>query len=199
MQPLLVLHSATTFLPMNDTATNLLPLERQHALLRDYFLRLGVVAVVVITILIVVAGLLLLPTYVFLTQSAATKQAHLANVESILSSSNEVELSAHLAALSRDVNVLSALGDISSASELLRTALAVPRLGVSLTSFSYTPTKGKTPGVLEISGIAATRDALRSYQLALQNNPFSSSASLPVSAYAKDVNIPFTIVVALAL
>lgn len=183
---------------MDNALTNLLPPERQRALSRDYFLRLGVVATIFATILVVIAGLLFLPTYVFLTQSAATKQAHLAKVESILSSSNEVELSTRLAALSRDVSALTALGSAPSASKVLRSALAVSRLGVTLSGFVYTPMKEKAPGILEISGIAATRDALRSYQLALQNTPFTSSATVPVSAYARDTDIPFTMTVTLA-
>ncbi len=183
---------------MDNILTNLLPLERQRTLSRDYFFRLSVVTIVLITILVVVAGLLLLPTHVFLTQSAATKQVHLSNVESILLSSNEAELSTRLAALARDVSVLSALGSAPSASGVLRFALAVPRPGVTLSDFTYTPAKEKTQGILEISGTAATRDALRSYQLALQNASFASAANLPVSAYAKDTGISFTITVTLA-
>ncbi|MEK7101716.1 MAG: hypothetical protein AAB882_01010 [Patescibacteria group bacterium] len=182
----------------NNQLTNLLPSERQYALSRGYFLRLGVVVLAMITILVCIAGLLLLPTYVFLTQSVAAKQAHLASVESILSSSNEIELSMHLTALSRDVTVLAALGDVPSASTILRSALAAPRPGITLSGFSYTPAHKSTPGTLEISGSAATRSALRTYQLALQNDPFAAAANLPVSAYAKDTDISFTVSVTLA-
>ncbi|MEK7144474.1 MAG: hypothetical protein AAB794_01265 [Patescibacteria group bacterium] len=183
---------------MDTELTNLLPRERQHALSRGYFLRLGVVLIISVTILVCIAGLLLIPTYVFLTQSAAAKQAHLANVESILASSNEAEISTHLAALSRDATVLVALENVPSASTILRSALAAPRPGISLSAFSYTPANGTAPGTLAISGIAATRDALRTYQLALQNDPFASAANLPVSAYAKDRDISFTISITLA-
>jgi len=182
---------------MDDTLTNLLPLERQRALSREYFLRLGVVVIVLITVLIIVAGLLLLPTYLYLTKSAVTKQVHLTNVESILSSSNEAELSVRLTALSRDAAILSALEDTPSASAILRSALAVPRVGITVTSLAYTPAEKGTPGTLGISGVAATRDALRAYQLALQKDPLAAAANLPVSAYAKDTNISFTIIVTL--
>jgi len=46
-------------------------------------------------------------------------------------------------------------------------------------------------------GIAATRDALRNYQIALQNAAFARAADLPVSAYAKDSNISFNITITL--
>ncbi len=192
------MHCATMFKRMYNELTNLLPEERQRALSRAYFWRLGAVVAVLVTILVAVAGLLLLPIYVFLTQSAATKQAHLTSIESALSSANEANLSARLAALPSDAAVLSSLGSAPSASATLRAALAIARPGIILTGFAYTPAGGGTPGILVISGTAATRDALRTYQLALQNDPFATAANLPVSAYAKDTNIVFTISVTLA-
>lgn len=183
---------------MDNEPINLLPQERQRALAREYLLRLGTVAAFMLTALAFVAGLLLLPTYVFLSRSAATKEAHLANVESALSSENEAALSAHLAALSSDAELLIALGRAPSASATIRDVLAISRPGIALSGFTYTPA-GNGPGTLAVSGIAATRDALRTYQLALQKAPFAASAELPVSAYAKDANIVFTITITLAL
>lgn len=182
---------------MNDELTNLLPPERQRALSREYRMRLGIVAVLLLTSLAFADGLLLLPTYVLLTQSASAKQANLENVESVLSSADEKALAAHLAALSNDAVTLIALGKAPSASAIVRNTLAIPRSGVMLESFSYTPAAPKISGKLAISGTATTRDALRSYQVALQGAPFVASADLPVSAYAKDADIAFTITVTL--
>lgn len=183
---------------MQNEFTNLLPPERQRALARDYYLRLGVVVIILLSILIFAAAVMLLPTYVFLTQSMSAKGARLATIESSLSSANEKELSARLAALASDAEILTALASTPSASRIIRTALAVPRPGVTLSGFGYTPAVKKVPGTLTISGIAATRDALRSYQLALQGAAFALSAVLPVSAYAKDNNITFVITVTLS-
>jgi hypothetical protein len=160
-------------------------------------LRLGVVAGIAVSILTIISGLLLVPTYVLLTKSATAKQANLATIESVLSSSDEKNLSAHLAALSSDAAALVALGRISPVSATIRSALAIPRSGIMISGFSYTPVVDTVPGTLVLSGTAATRDALRSYQLALKNAPFSAAADLPVSAYAKDVDIPFTITITL--
>lgn len=182
---------------MNDTLINLLPPERQRALSRDYFMRIGVTIALLITLLIAAAGIFLVPTYLFLTQSATAKQAQLASIESILSSSNEAALSARLATLSNEAAQLIALGSATSASATIRTVLAVPRPGVTLSSFKYASGSGKAAGTLAISGIAATREALRAYQLALQGAAFTTAA-LPVSAYAKDTNIAFTITMTLA-
>ena len=194
---------------MKNDFTNLLPTPRRRALRRNYFFRLGVVAVLLVTALTVVAGALLLPTYVFLAQSTRAKEARLASVEAALTEGVEASLSARLSALSRDADALSALGRAPSASAVIRATLAVPRAGITLSSITYAPALSaapkpgapaapKTLATLALSGVAATRDALRNYQLALQAAHFARSADLPISAYAKDTNNIFIITVALS-
>lgn len=183
---------------MHNELTNLLPEERQKVLSRDYILRVGVITAMLATALALSAGVLLIPTYVFLNGSANVKKMGLAHVESTLSSADEVALQERLAALSTSAAALVALSDAPSVSALIREALSVPHLGVTLSRLSFTPSAGKSPGTLAVSGSAATRDALRSYQLALEGARFARSAALPVSAYAKDSDIAFTITITLA-
>lgn len=182
---------------MDNELINLLPPERQRVIARGYLLRLGVVTAILVIALTLIAGLLLLPSYVLLTQSAFAKATRLSNLEIILSSADEKSLSAHLAILSSDAAALVALGKAPSASAAVRAALAVSRPGVVLSGFVYTPAAGETAGTLAISGTAATRDALRTYQLTLESAPFAVIVNLPVSAYAQDTNITFTITVTL--
>ena len=184
---------------MHNELTNLLPFDRQRALARDYLLRLGVVGTILVTTLVLIAALLLLPTYVFLSKSMDAEEKRLATIESTLSAINGSELSARLSALTSDARILTALADAPSASATIREALAVSRPGISLTGLVYTPENAETSGgTLSIAGTAATRDALRNYQLALQDAVFARTAVLPVSAYAKDSDIAFTITVTLA-
>lgn len=182
---------------MDNDRINLLPPERQRILSREYLLRLSTAVSTSITILVVAAGILLIPTFVLLVQRTATKEAHLANLETVLSTSDEKVLFDHLAALANDAAALLALGEHPPVSSVIRNMLSVSRPGITLSSFSYTPATAKTPGTLALSGVAATRDALRSYQLALQSTSFATTADLPVSAYAKDSHIDFTITVTL--
>lgn len=181
---------------MTNPLTNLLPSERERLLVRGYYFRISVVITVIVIVLIGVGALLLMPTYVFLTGSASDKENRLAHIKATLSSADEVALSARLSALSNDAAALIALSKKPSISVAMRMALAVPRPGVTLSGFTYTP--GTTSNSLLITGTAATRDALRAYQLALQNMPSASSVTLPVSVYAKDSDIPFTITIILA-
>jgi len=183
---------------MHNELTNLLPIERQRALQRGYIIRIFVVALVFVNILIAAAAVLLLPAYTLLTDNARTKKEHLANIESTFASTNEAVISARLAALSDNVTMLATLAQLPSASRIIRAVLEVPRPGVILSSFAYSPKSEGNTGSVQVSGVAETRDALRSYQLALSGASFVQSANLPVSAYAKDSDIGFSITIILA-
>lgn len=183
---------------MSDNLIDLLPSERRRAIACDYFLRLGVIALLFSSVLVLVAALLLVPTYVFLAKNSGAKEVRLASVESVLSSFDDTALSARLSELKSNTGVLAALARAPSSSVIARSALAIPHPGIALSGFEYVQTTAARSGMLIISGVAATRDALRGYQLALERAPFARSASLPVSTYAKDSNIAFAITVTLA-
>jgi len=183
---------------MHNKLTNLISSERQSVLRRDYFIRYGVVVTIVVTILILVAAILLLPTYVFLSKSLRAKEARLVSIESKLSSADEAVLSARLAGLSNSASILTKLAKIPSVSVIVRDLLAIPHPGITLSGFSYTSSVEKSPSILTVSGTSVTRDALRGYQVTLQNTPFVQTADLPISVYAKDSNILFTVTIILA-
>lgn len=182
---------------MPEDLTDLLPPERSSAIAREYRYRLVVVALAFIGSLMIAAAILLVPTYVFLVGSAKVKGAQLAHVKSTLSASDEAAISARLTALSNDAESLMALSNNPAVSSLMRSALAVSRPGISLSGFTYAPAAGKNPPTLALSGMAATRDSLRNYQLALEDAPFANAANVPVSAYAKDTDISFVITILL--
>lgn len=179
---------------MHSERTDLLPSDRQRAIRRDYFLRLAAATSLLLAALAVAATLLLAPSYVFLEHSVATKQTHLAQLKATLAASDEAALSARLAALSAQAAVLSKIGGAQGAVARLADALSVSRAGIILSGLSYAP----KPRTITLAGTAATRDALRQYQLALSAAPFFARAELPVSAYAKDADIPFVITITLA-
>jgi hypothetical protein len=183
---------------MSSEFTNMLPQERLQALSRDYIIRLCVVIIASITVLTAVSTALLLPTYVFLRGSVDAKEKHLASFETSFSSADEAMLSARLTSLSENADILSKLGDMRSVSVIVRGALAVPHPKISVSGIAYTPAEGKNKSILAVFGTADSREALRNYQIALQESSFASSAVLPVSSYAKDTDISFTITVTLA-
>jgi Tfp pilus assembly protein PilN len=192
---------------MRYSTTDLLPIDRQRTLRRQYFMRLGVIGVLCLIFLTVVATALLFPTYVYLTQSRRAKEERLTLVQQELSSGEETALSSRLAALGKNAETLAALDKEVSVSDVVRSALNVSRTGIVITTIVYSPGStivgGPTapknaPRTLSISGIATTRNALRTYQLAMQNAAFAKSVDLPVAAYAKETDASFTITVTLA-
>ena len=145
-----------------------------------------------------VATVLLVPTYVFLIGNANAKEAHLASMRAASSSPDDKAFSSRLTILSKETSILMALANAPSVSEIIRSVLEFSRPGITLSGLTYTPLTAKNPGTVAISGRALTRDALRNYQLALQSAPFARAVALPVSAYAKDADITFTITITLA-
>ncbi len=182
---------------MRNSYTDLLPTERKRALRREYFLRLAVVGMFAATALVLIYGVLLVPTYLFLSSTAKTKSARLAELQRSLASSDESQLSARLEALSKDAGTLLALGSEPSVTGQFSALLAIARPGITLSQISYAPPSSSSAGQIIVSGIAATRDSLRQYQIAIQAAPFASSVDLPVSVYAKDSAIPFSITITL--
>ena len=182
---------------MDNSLTNLLPFGRRRALSRNFMLRIVVVVVVLVTTLTVIAGVLLIPTYVLLQTNAQAKEARLASMDATLSSSDETSLAARLSALSSNAAKLTALSTTPSASVILQQVLSLPRPGITISNFSYTPAAKGSLTTVVLSGSSTTRDALRNYQLTLQGASFIKSATVPVSAYANDADITFAITVIL--
>lgn len=170
---------------------NLLPEPRKRSLRRLYFMRLVVVATVLAAAVMVVHGVLLLPSYLHLRGVVEERTDTLASMQATLAGSEEQELSARIEALRNDATRLGRLSTLPKASAGIAAVLKVPREGIRLSGFSFAP--GKDGASMTVSGVASTREALRSYEQALANEPYIASSDLPISAYAKESDIAFSI------
>lgn len=176
---------------MSSELTNLLPSERIHAFRRGYFFRLGATIAVMLAGVIVVHGVLLIPTYLYIQESATLARAHLAELEAGSLSSGEGEIQARTKQVESEAERALALLASPSATTILQTVLEAPRTGVTIKGFSFHAPSPE--GRLTITGVAETRESLRQYQLALSKLSFAKSAELPLSAYTKERDIPFVI------
>lgn len=176
---------------MSSELTNLLPNERIRAFRRDYFFRLGTIVAFVVAVAIGVHAALLTPSYLYLQETVSLARARLAELTNTLAASEEAEMQARLTRLKGDSERLLALSSSPSATGIIRTLLEVPHIGITITALSF---KSPSPdGRLTITGMAKTRESLRKFHLALSSLTFAKSAELPLSAYAKESDIPFTI------
>jgi hypothetical protein len=125
------------------------------------------------------------------------KKGDLVNIERTLSASDEKALLGQLKVLTDEAGALRSLKTVPSAVGAVTDVLSVPRAGVVLNSAVYSPAMGKMPRSVIVSGRATSRNSLQQYQTALRKLKGVSGVDLPVSAYAKDTEIPFAITVTL--
>lgn len=174
---------------------NLLPTDRIRAFRLRYFMRLSTVVLFMLACLVAVNGLLLIPSYLFLSEERGLYEGELAAIDARLAASGQEAVGAELAELEAHIDRLSPLLSQTAATEVLSNILGTPRVGIVLRNLSYVPPKGQTAGKLSLSGVAGTRDALRAYVEALSALPFVSSVDLPIGAYAKERDIDFALTV----
>ncbi|KND50129.1 MAG: hypothetical protein AB203_04055 [Parcubacteria bacterium C7867-008] len=178
---------------MSTELTNLLTRSHAKAFKRDYLLRVAAFALFMFIVLIVIHGLLLVPSYMYAHTETVRQTKQLAGLDASLQTSEEKEVRARLSSLTDNVTYLNRLATTTAASDVVRRLLEVPRGGIQLSGFTYAPAGAKDSARMTLSGVAASRDTLRAYALALGQLPFVTNADLPISAYAKEVEIPFTI------
>jgi hypothetical protein len=170
---------------------NLLPPDRARAARRNYFLRLAAVSALALAAVIALHAVMLIPSYAYLAEDIRGKAARADDLAAALTP-QEKAASGALATLSADATHLAQLGTTPTMSGAVRLVLSVPRDGISLTGFAFAP-QDANARTMQLTGVASTRESLHAYVVALQGEPWISDASLPISAYAQDTNIPFTI------
>lgn len=178
---------------MSHDLTNLLPKDKTRAFRRDYFFRLGTTGIIFAAIIIVAHGLLLFPSYLFLSQQVSERQGQLTSLSSSLGATEETQISNRIAAMTQETSRLTQLSSAPSASKAVRAILAVSRQGIALTGVTFSPPKQKDDGRMVLTGNAKTREALQNFQTALTNLSFVTTADLPISSFAKESDIPFSI------
>lgn len=176
---------------MATDRTNLLPQGRQRALGRDYLFRLLTVATLALTALVIAHGLLLFPTYLYLEQEVETREAKLEALNAASALAAEGEVGTRIDTLTKAATQLSSLANRPTGSGAVRAILSVPRPGITLSSFAFAPAPGESRMI--ISGTASSREALRTYRETLDALSYVTKADLPISAYAKESDIAFTI------
>lgn len=181
---------------MYPELTNLLPLSKIQAFRRMYFLRLITLSILMGVLLIVVHSLLLIPSYLYARGQVTLEEKELAGINAALESSQEKEVKARVKSLQDTITYLDRLGSLPSASSAIRAVVLLPRPGIALTGFTFTPSKTiGGPSTLVLAGTASSRVSLENYVQTLSALPYVSSADLPISAYAEVKDIKFIITV----
>ena len=75
----------------------------------------------------------------------------------------------------------------------MRAIIAIGHPGVTITGVSFARGQAVDTHRLSITGKAVSREALRSYASALGSLSYVRTVDLPISAYAKESNIDFSL------
>jgi Tfp pilus assembly protein PilN len=181
--------------PMADLI-DLLPQDRAQSVRRNYFLRLASLGALALAALAVLHGVLLIPAYAYVSQDIRAKETRLSALSSSDLTPSETAASAQLGSLTTDATYLGRLSALPTMSGATSLVLSVPHPGIALNSFSLTPSSDGSSLVMTVAGVASTREALHDYVDALEAEPWVKTADLPISAYAADTNVSFTITLA---
>lgn len=172
---------------------NLLPDTRKHILARVYLLRLAVVTALVFSAVLVVHVVLSVPAFVHVSAQVRENAITLEGLTAQLAGSQAQQVSDRVTALTERATYLAQSARQGTASSALRTMAGVSHPGIRLTSLSYAQATGSGTAKMTLTGIATSREALRAYVHTLSALPYVAQASLPISAYAKEADIEFSL------
>lgn len=172
---------------------NLLPEARKKELSRMYYTRLAIVTVLLFSAVIVIHAALTVPTTLHYFQEAKAQTGLLAGLGEQLAGSGEKEVSSRVKVLNDTGVQLVHTATTGTASGAVRAVMSIPHPGVRITAFSFTSGATDSTKQMKLVGKAASREALRSYAEALGSVPYISTVDLPISAYAKETDIDFAI------
>ena len=169
---------------------NLLPSESKIAIRKEFKLRLAVLSTLALLITLLIAIILLIPSYLF---SKAIEKEVLANkgiVEHSLRVQENETLKVDLAQARETLGVLSP-SNAPSTSFVLDKITALKGKGISITKLEFTALADRTKQV-QISGLASQRDTLLSFKKKLSESKLFSEINLPVSNFADQEDIEFS-------
>jgi hypothetical protein len=180
---------------MHSSLTNLLPSERLASLASSYYLRLGTLVALLVAALVIINSILLTPTFIYLYGEIELRDAELAELSRERAASGYEDLAARVATLSMRASALLELETVPKGSDAIRAILDLSHTGITLSSFAFSPSRDG--GSMALIGTAATRESLRDFDSALGGLPFVKATNLPLSAYAKERDISFSITLTL--
>lgn len=172
----------------------LLPEQTKKKIEKEYRLRRTVVLAFTLSLVLVIFAVGAFPSYLISHSRVEEARAKAsASIESATSKDNEV-----LGMLAEEVRTkISLLSSTNTGKpyESFREAAILAPEGIKIRSFRLEYVERN--GTLVLDGIAANRKALLDYQKILQSSGTFTGADLPVSQFAKDKDIEFTLTLTL--
>lgn len=176
---------------------NVLPTIEKKILHREYWIRFFTIILNLITISSVIASLLLFPSYFLsrLKENIVESKLEAFNKENPdLSNNNIDKLTSDINTKLENLNKGKAPYQVND--KVLDNILKSRTEGITFSQILFNKkTTSTTPSsdTLEVNGTATSRDSLRNFKTALDNNPNFSEVNLPISNFLEKSDLTFTI------
>ena len=172
---------------------NFLPPRRRRALKRFYLARFFVVCALVLSVVLVAHAVLMLPTYMQLNAAAEDRNIVFSMLEHSISGEDNQKIQSRIESVKKRSEKLNQTLAQGSASDAIRLVTQVPHTGITLQEFAFARGDTATTSRMAVTGIATSREALRTYLDVLSKTNGVSSATVPIGVYAKETDIGFTV------
>ncbi len=175
---------------------NLLSPQYKIETTREYYMRLGILSVLFSVVLVFIAGVFLIPTYLTVSLDERVKKEEL--VQLTTSRDPELEkISTTIQTINKNLATFKEPYIQDSFSQgVLRSVLTLKREGVTLGEFFYAVTETQKEGVVKsfsIRGEALSRENLLMFIAELDKTELFQKVDVPISNLLKDENISFSL------
>lgn len=175
--------------------TNLIPPVGQKVIIREYWFRTLSVWAGLLTITILFAGVLLVPTFVLVKAQQQALAGQIANADQEEAKALEEDaaftnaIATRIRAQEEDISFDEHIGLVS----------ALASTDIQLNAITITRAeKDATKLIMRVEGVAASRGALQTFTSALERMPDVDAVDVPLSDLVRGVDVPFIATISFA-
>lgn len=171
---------------------NLIPPAARRGVLREYWLRVGVVFLFLLGFAGVAVAALSTPAFVLIYTETKAVSGQYADVQEVQEELRQAET------VIKQANELAGhLGEISTTTSFSVIISEINQLSgreIELSQYQFVRV-GDEIGEISIGGVAVTRTALADFSAALEAHAWFEEANIPISNLAEDQDVPFTLTI----
>lgn len=168
---------------------NLIPPAAKRAMKREYWMRVGVVWLMLLTAVIMVAAALTTPAFVLVSTQLQAYESQMQTAEAAADEQQrlveEVKLS------NQQAQVAYTIGSVQHIIPYLSRVTELSGSSIELQQVSAKRNEARVVETIEVAGTAATRQSLTAFSQALEFDPLFDEAKVPLSNLAEQEDISF--------
>lgn len=180
---------------VNNFMINVLPTEEKQSIKKEYYFRLATVNLFFISLVVIIATGLLVPSYLYSTTKVNSLATNFAVLNQTNADISEDDLSKIITDINNTLVLLSNNNnkfDVSN--NVLGTILSLRIDGIVFSSISYME-RTDANRIVELQGVAKNREILSSFQDKLESDQNIAGVDLPISNFTKRTDIDFKVTI----